>query len=75
MDFILENSDAENCYYMEYCPNGNTEASCPAATFVDTGGMPDCRGFNYAWVFSLVVNKKCYPASIHYLASHATNCQ
>jgi hypothetical protein len=50
--------------YIMYCPNGNTAASCPAATFVDTGVMdrsPAVQQAQLGWVYSLVVNGKYFP--------------
>ena len=77
-NFILASWDAYNCYYIEFCPNGNTAASCPASTYVDVGGMegePPCNTFNYAASYHLVVNFECFPAGISIFSEVAKNCQ
>src|SRR6266852_5061964 len=38
-NYILENWDSANCYYMIFCPNGINAASCPTpVTTTDRGG-------------------------------------
>ncbi len=77
-NFILESWDTNNCYYQMFCPNGNTAASCPAATFVDTDGMnaiPACNTLNYAWVEHLVVDGVCLPVGVTFFGNTPKNCQ
>lgn len=76
--FILESWDTHNCYYIQFCPNGNSAASCPAATFVDTDGMqaiPACNTLNYAIAYSLVVGGLCFPVGITIFSSVPAICQ
>jgi hypothetical protein len=78
-NFILEKWDTHSCYYNMYCPNGNTAASCPSATFIDVNGMsaiPACNTSNYVWFARIVVTPPgtCFPVGIAIFSSVAKNC-
>jgi hypothetical protein len=81
VNFILENSDASNCYYMQWCPNGNVGVSSCVAdyhTFTAYGGnnpRTRCTAFHYAHEFFLVVAGYCEPVGISVLATGPINCQ
>jgi len=78
-NYILESWDASNCYWLIYCPNGITAASCPTpVTITDIGGMlfhPPCNAFNYLQDRKLVVNYKCFPVGVTDYSTIAFNCQ
>ena len=77
LNFILENWDASNCYYMLWCPNGNTSATCPYTTFTAYGGnnpTTRCTRHNYAWEFFLVTDGNCWSVGISFLATGPINC-
>jgi hypothetical protein len=74
-DYIREDYDTDNCYYIEFCTNGNTEASCPGATFACVNCMPTCSTYNYLWEYELVVDGDCLPVGIFKMGSGPHLCQ
>jgi RHS repeat-associated protein len=61
------------CHYIEYCPNGNTAASCPvpeAEEFPVNGGCSP-----YVQLYSLVVNSHCVRVGIAIHSTAPRNCQ
>jgi hypothetical protein len=77
-NFILENWDASNCYYMRWCPNGDQNCSCKYSTFTAYGGNNSttrCVQHQYAWEFTLVVDGACESVGISFLTSFPINCR
>ncbi len=78
-NYILENWDSANCYYMIFCPNGINAASCPTpVTITDLGGMlltTPCNTYNYLHDYKLVVNSQCFPVGVFFYANFPMDCQ
>lgn len=79
-NFTFSDADSANCYYVQSCPNGNNNASCPAPVggLVIVGGQsddPPCSQFAYAATYHLVVNLHCFPVGVTSLHTYAVNCQ
>jgi len=71
-NLIFNGVEGSNCIYYEYCPNGNTAASCPVSRATVPGNYRTC--LNYLWSFFLVVNGRCFPVAISAQSNIPISC-
>jgi hypothetical protein len=74
-NYIFNGMDGSQCYYMLYCPNGNTTATCgKQVPGVYVPGPPANTCLNYSNDLRLTVNGQCFPMGKAALSSKAINC-
>lgn len=71
-DYILNGKGIASCDYLEFCPNGNTHASCGTGTDEFLGNPNDCK--QYLHTHDLVVNDVCLFVGVAEFANFAIDC-
>jgi RHS repeat-associated protein len=71
-NLIFNGVEGPYCLYDLYCPNGNTAASCPVSKFRVRGNYQSC--LNYVWVFSLVVDGRCFRVGLFLRSTVPISC-
>jgi RHS repeat-associated protein len=74
-NYIFNGMHGNECEYMLFCPNGNTQSTCGAqapAVLMEGPPVNPCR--NYLHDSRLVVNGKCVPVGSAQLSSLPVDC-
>lgn len=76
-NYIHNGNEGSECIYDLYCPNGNTEATCPAGNpvYVDST-QNQCLNYlhDYRLKVTIFGTVTCFPVGKAELANYAVNC-